>query len=139
MSLGKNVSRLLPVTALALASCAAIPERPECVASAEPQSWNQTVSRRLACVAEYPNPTADRPDWAVGTAILRADIDQQGNVSNATVARSSGWPQLDQAGLKALQAASPLPPPPPPAIDEKPVTGINVPFTYRVRPRPGSA
>jgi len=48
-----------------------------------------------------------------GTAYVRFRIDDGGNVLSASLARSSGFPALDNEVVEMVRRASPVPAPPP--------------------------
>lgn len=70
-------------------------------------SWEGKVLARMERFRRYP--TASRAKQVQGVAYLRCRIDRDGRVLAATIERSSGSLELDQAALDTLQRASPLP------------------------------
>jgi protein TonB len=48
-----------------------------------------------------------------GSATVTFSIGPAGGLRSASISRSSGKPQLDQAALASVRNASPFPPPPP--------------------------
>ncbi|MFH0299982.1 energy transducer TonB [Bradyrhizobium sp. 31Argb] len=58
----------------------------------------------------YPPSTQSRGER--GVAYVRFTIDDRGNVLSASLARSSGFAELDQEVLALVRRASPVPAPP---------------------------
>lgn len=88
---------------------------PQQTASAEPSasqvnSWQSSVQRHIARRQKYPAGAERRREK--GFVTVRFTIDREGNVRSATIAGSSGFASLDQAGLDLIYASSPLPRPP---------------------------
>ena len=65
------------------------------------------VRRWLARFQKFPDEAAQQKQY--GTAVVGFVIDRAGNVLDATIDRSSGYPLLDAAALKMAHDASPLP------------------------------
>jgi len=65
------------------------------------------VRRWVARFQKFPDEAAQKKQY--GTAVVAFVIDRAGNVLDATIDRSSGYPLLDQATLKMAHDASPLP------------------------------
>jgi|MDTG01.3.fsa_nt_gb protein TonB len=71
------------------------------------KSYINEINRWLAKYQRYPS-TAKK-EKQEGTVRLTFTIDRQGNVLNHAIKTSSGFPLLDQAALKMIVEASPLP------------------------------
>jgi periplasmic protein TonB len=67
----------------------------------------EKVRRWLARYQKMPEEAAQKKQY--GTAIVEVVIDRDGNVLNALIDQSSGYPLLDEATLKMVHDASPLP------------------------------
>jgi protein TonB len=67
----------------------------------------EKVRRWLARYQKMPDEAAQKKQY--GTAIVEIVIDRDGNVLNALIDQSSGYPLLDEATLKMVHDASPLP------------------------------
>ena len=89
----------------------------------ELDAWKMRLFRRLSSVKSYPS--AAKADHAEGVAVIQFRIDTTGRVLSARLTRSSGFSSLDQAALKLLSRASPLPAPP-----EGAPTTITAPIGY---------
>ncbi len=106
-----------PVTAAPQPAPAAPPSfQPSApVASAAPPSaaaivpgWNVQLASWLATHKRYPSTARERSEE--GEVLVSFTVDAEGHVSGASIAKSSGHPDLDQATLAMLQGAT-LPPP----------------------------
>lgn len=73
--------------------------------------WQSRLMAHLERRKRYPNGARMRREQ--GTAHVNFTIDERGNVTSASLTRSSGFPELDQAVLDMLRRASPVPAPPP--------------------------
>ena len=72
--------------------------------------WQSQVIRRLDQNKIYPGDAKQRGEQ--GAVEIMFSVDSTGRVSGVGLARSSGFPALDQAALDTARATSPLPPPP---------------------------
>jgi protein TonB len=72
-------------------------------------SWRRKVER----VGTLNYPTAARDRIAAASPVLEVGIGADGALDTATIRRSSGFPELDQAALEILKLASPFDPFPP--------------------------
>lgn len=79
--------------------------------SVSPAKWRSRLMAHLEKRKRYP--AASRAKREEGVAHVSFTIDAGGNVLSARIARSSGFPDLDQAVLDMVRRASPVPPPPP--------------------------
>lgn len=72
--------------------------------------WEAQLLAHLERFKRYPQNARDRGDR--GVAYLRFEIDNNGKVLSATVVRSAGFSELDNATLDMINRASPVPRPP---------------------------
>ncbi len=72
--------------------------------------WQRELVAHLGRFKSYPAASRDRRE--IGQILLKFELDRSGRVSNAGIARTSGYARLDAAALDMLNRASPLPPPP---------------------------
>src|SRR5262249_25623274 len=72
--------------------------------------WYASVHMRIEREKRYPPHVLPRGQSA--TVRLTFAIDRAGRLVESRIARSSGYPELDQAAVEALQRAQPFPPPP---------------------------
>ncbi|WP_079213239.1 TonB family protein [Brucella pituitosa] len=79
--------------------------------SMTPARWQSRLMAHLERRKKYPSGAKSRREE--GTVYVRFRIDDSGKVLSATLARSSGWPELDNEVLSLVQRASPVPAPPP--------------------------
>ncbi len=79
--------------------------------SMTPARWQSRLMAHLERRKKYPSGSKSRREE--GTVYVRFRIDDSGKVLSATLARSSGWPELDNEVLSLVQRASPVPAPPP--------------------------
>lgn len=73
--------------------------------------WQARLMAHLERRKRYPVGARSRREQ--GVAYVRFAIDDAGNVLSAVLARSSGFPELDNEVLALVRRASPLPAPPP--------------------------
>jgi len=93
--------------------------------SMSPARWQSRLMAHLERRKRYPAGARSRGE--VGVAAVRFTIDDGGNVLNVSLARSSGFPELDEEVLALVRRASPVPAPPP---------GANKTITAPVRFKP---
>ncbi|MYZ47018.1 energy transducer TonB family protein, partial [Propylenella binzhouense] len=93
-----------PVAAAQQSSSGAAP-------TVSPARWQARLLAHLERRKRYPG--AARARGSEGTASVRFSIDASGNVLGASLARSSGVPELDQEVVAMVRRASPVPAPPP--------------------------
>lgn len=79
--------------------------------SMTPARWQSRLMAHLERRKKYPSGAKSRREE--GTVYVRFRIDDSGKVLSATLARSSGWPELDNEVLSLVRRASPVPAPPP--------------------------
>ncbi|KAB2678479.1 cell envelope integrity protein TolA [Brucella pseudintermedia] len=90
--------------------------------SASPAKWQSRLMAHLERRKRYPSGARSRGEQ--GTAYVRFRIDDAGNVLSASLARSSGFPDLDNEVVEMVRRASPVPAPP---------AGVNKTITAPVR------
>jgi len=91
-----------------------------------PARWQSRLLAHLERRKRYP--AASRSRREQGTAYVRFRIDDAGNVVSASLARSSGFPALDEEVVAMVLRASPVPAPPP-GVNKN----ITVPVRFSVR------
>jgi protein TonB len=92
-------------------------------------SWQGQLMGRLQAVRRYPESSRARREE--GVVQLNFTMDRAGNVLSARIARSSGYPALDQETLELARRASPLPSPPD-EVAGNPLT-LTVPVRFSLR------
>ncbi|MGX9425457.1 MULTISPECIES: energy transducer TonB family protein [Bradyrhizobium] len=80
------------------------------VSSVSPANWQSLLMAHLERRKRYPPGAQSRGER--GVAYVRFTIDDRGNVLSASLARSSGFAELDQEVLALVRRASPVPTPP---------------------------
>lgn len=90
--------------------------------SMTPARWQSRLMAHLERRKRYPSGARARGEK--GIAYVRFRIDDAGNVLSASLARSSGYPELDDEVLALVKRASPVP---------KPPQGVNKTITAPVR------
>jgi protein TonB len=78
--------------------------------SVSPAKWQSRLMAHLERRKKYPSAARSRGER--GTVYVRFRIDDGGNVLSASLARSSGFPELDAEVLSLVRRASPVPAPP---------------------------
>jgi len=94
--------------------------------SLTPAKWQSRLMAHLERRKRYPSGSRSRGER--GIVYVRFSIDQSGNVLSVTLAKSSGFSELDQEVLSLVRRASPVPAPPPGAS-----TTITAPVRFNVR------
>ena len=79
--------------------------------SMTPARWQSRLMAHLERRKKYPSGAKSRREE--GVVYVRFRIDDTGKVLSASLARSSGWPELDEEVLSLVKRASPVPAPPP--------------------------
>lgn len=92
------------------------------------ERYQQIISARIKQYEEYP-PVAKKQRWE-GTTVVWVRLAPDGNVTNLSVAETSGYEILDEAAFKMIQKASPLPAPPE-SLRGREVT-VPVPIVFRL-------
>jgi protein TonB len=99
--------------------------RPE-AAEAEVDAYRASLYARIYGAVRYPESARER--GVDGVAIVNFSFDATGQVTSASLARSSGDAELDADALASIRRASPLPPPP-----EGAPRAYAIPLRYRLR------
>lgn len=94
--------------------------------SLSPATWQSRLMAHLERRKTYPPGAKARGER--GTVFVRFSIDETGRVLSASLARSSGFAELDQEVLAMVRRASPVPAPPPGANRT-----ITAPVRFNVR------
>ena len=94
--------------------------------SVSPARWQSRLQAHLERRKRYPNGARSRREQ--GMVHVNFTIDDAGNVLGVSLARSSGFPELDQAAVQAVQRASPVPAPPP-GVNKN----ITAPMNFNIR------
>jgi protein TonB len=81
------------------------------LSSLSPANWQSQLMAHLERRKRYPSGARSRGER--GTVYVRFTIDGSGNVLSASLARTSGFAELDQEVLALVRRASPVPAPPP--------------------------
>ncbi|GGE52016.1 biopolymer transporter TonB [Agaricicola taiwanensis] len=81
------------------------------VSSASPARWQSRLMAHLERRKRYPPGAKSRGE--TGIVYVRFSLDETGNVLSVSLARSSGFPELDSEVLSLVRRASPVPAPPP--------------------------
>lgn len=79
--------------------------------SVSPAKWQSRLMAHLERRKRYPSGSRARREQ--GTAYVRFTIDDRGRVLSASLARSSGFADLDKEVVDLVRRASPVPAPPP--------------------------
>jgi periplasmic protein TonB len=79
--------------------------------SVSPARWQNRVMAHLERRKRYPSDARSRKEQ--GTAYVRFQIDEGGNVLSVSLSRSSGFAALDEEVVAMVRRASPVPAPPP--------------------------
>jgi len=116
-----------PTASEAVRETKAIPSNPE--QERLTQSWRDKLSAHLARHKRYPHYARAR--HMTGTVAIRIAINRQGEVIESSIEQSSGHRILDDATLRMLERASPLPKPPD-SVDERQLSMI-IPVRFSLR------
>lgn len=79
--------------------------------SVSPARWQSRLMAHLERRKRYPSDARSRKEQ--GTAFVRFQIDESGNVLSVSLSRSSGFAALDEEVVAMVRRASPVPAPPP--------------------------
>lgn len=94
--------------------------------SVSPARWQSKVLAHLKRRQRYPSEA--RSQNQEGTATVRFQIDNSGNVTSVSLSRSSGFPALDAEVVSLVKRASPIPAPP-----ENVSKTLTVPINFSLR------
>lgn len=75
-----------------------------------PQQWQQQVLTRIEARKNYPR--ASQAAGEEGVVVVSFTVSASGQIGSVGVARSSGFPALDQAAVQTARSAAPFPAPP---------------------------
>ncbi|MEP7367906.1 MAG: TonB family protein [Acidobacteriota bacterium] len=92
--------------------------------------YQQLISARIKQHEEYP-PIARRRHWE-GTTVVQLTLTPDGKVARVTVLEKSGYDVLDEAAVRMIQKASPLPLPPE-GLRGRDLT-VQVPIKFKLEP-----
>src|SRR5262245_21853094 len=91
-------------------------------------SWlSETILRRVEELKRYP--AAARVDRAEGKVVVKAVINEDGDLGEVEVIQSSGYPTLDKAAVETMRQAAPFHLPHPLG---QPRMTIRIPMSYRL-------
>jgi protein TonB len=105
------------------------PGPPPAAIAASRHTWQSQLSRWLEQHKRYPRQAQEQGQQ--GTPLLAFSVDRQGRVLSFRLARSSGFPLLDEEVLALIQRSQPLPPPPPEVPGAR--FDIVVPVSFTIR------
>jgi protein TonB len=88
------------------------------------EQYRQTISAKIKKFEEYP-PLAKRRHWE-GTTVVQLRFAADGTVADISVVEKSGHDILDEAAVKMIRAAAPLPIPP------EGLRTVHVPIKFRL-------
>ena len=107
---------------------AAISTAPSNAATKRDYGWlSEAILRRLEELKRYP--ASARADRAEGKVVVKAVINEDGNLSQVEVIQSSGYPTLDKAAVDTMRQAAPFHLPHPLG---QPRMTIKIPMSYRL-------
>jgi protein TonB len=118
-----------PRSDLATADKPAAPSPGAASSSAALASWRDLVAAQLQRAKRYPSGAESRREQGVVT--VRFTVSRSGSVLSRSIARSSGYSELDQEVLAMLARASPFPQFPP-GMNQASVS-LTVPVRFSVR------
>jgi protein TonB len=84
--------------------------QPKAADESREQQYQQIISASIKQYKEYPT-VAKRRHWE-GTTVVRLRLTPEGKVTDISVVEKSGYEILDEAAVKMIRKASPLPLPP---------------------------
>jgi TonB family protein len=117
--------------ALCLGACSAAPETASSQEAVVGDHYLEQVRQWVARFREYPKAALARQE--AGTVMVAFKFARDGTVLDAWIEKSSTYPRLDNAALKMIHDASPIPKPPDTAKGETLV--IAIPTYFRVYQR----
>ncbi|MDB5622162.1 MAG: energy transducer TonB [Devosia sp.] len=94
--------------------------------SVSPARWQSQLMSHLNRRKQYPRSSQSRREE--GVVQLKFALDKAGNVVSSSIARSSGYPDLDRAVLAMIGRASPVPAPPAEFVGKS----ITIPIEFRL-------
>jgi len=107
---------------------AAISPAPSNTPTKRDYSWlSEAILRRVEELKRYP--ASARVDRAEGKVVVKAVINEDGNLGEVEVFQSSGHPTLDKAAVDTMRQAAPFPLPHP--LGQRRMT-IKIPMSYRL-------
>lgn len=96
---------------------------------AQTNKWYRAIVTRIQRNLVYPRAARDRGE--IGVALLAFSIDQAGHVLSSSIAKSSGFAQLDAEAIAMVHRAQPFPAPP--AGMEGAKFDFTVPVKFNIR------
>jgi len=107
---------------------AAISSAPSNVPAKRDYGWlSEAILRRVEELKRYP--ASARVDRAEGKVVVKAVINEDGNLGEVEVFQSSGYPTLDKAAVETMRQAAPFHLPHP--LGQPRIT-IKIPMSYRL-------
>jgi protein TonB len=107
---------------------AAISPAPSNAPTKRDYGWlSEAILRRVEELKRYP--ALARVDRAEGKVVVKAVIDENGNISEVGIFQSSGYPTLDEAAIQTMRQATPLHLPHPLGQSRM---AIKIPMSYRL-------
>src|SRR5580692_2410346 len=92
-------------------------------------AWQTSLVRHLEQFKRYPSAAQDRGEE--GVVLLSFSVDRTGHVLEHRVARSSGYPALDDEVMSMIERAQPLPPFPATMTEDK--LDLTVPIRFSLK------
>jgi protein TonB len=92
-------------------------------------SWETSLVKHLQQFKRYPGGAQSRGEE--GIVMLSFSVDRTGHVLTRQIARSSGYPELDEEVMSMIDRAQPLPPFPATMTDAK--LDLTVPIRFSLR------
>jgi protein TonB len=107
---------------------AAISSAPSNAPAKRDYGWlSEAILRRVEELKRYP--ASARVDRAEGKVVVKAVINEDGNLGEVEVFQSSGYPTLDKAAVETMRQAAPFHLPHP--LGQPRIT-IKIPMSYRL-------
>jgi periplasmic protein TonB len=107
----------------------AMPARTKGGAPTVAPSWETGLVKHLQQYKRYPSDAASR--GVEGVVLLSFTVDRAGHVLAHSIARSSGYPELDNEVMSMIERAEPLPAFPPSMSQDK--LDLTVPIRFSLR------
>ncbi|MFZ0723597.1 MAG: energy transducer TonB, partial [Xanthobacteraceae bacterium] len=92
-------------------------------------AWQTSLVRHLEQFKRYPSAAQDHSEE--GVVLLSFSVDRTGHVLEHRVARSSGYPALDDEVMSMIERAQPLPPFPATMTEDK--LDLTVPIRFSLK------